>query len=46
VGCTEDGVMLQPPQQGEWANFHSDKHQISADAKEAKESADKPAAEK
>jgi hypothetical protein len=47
VGCTADGVMLQPPQQGEWATFHGDKHQISADAKEdAKESAEKPAAAK
>jgi hypothetical protein len=43
VGCTADGVMLQPPQQGEWSNFHNDKHQIS---KDVKESADKPPAEK
>jgi len=47
VGCTAEGVMLQPPQQGEWANFHNDKHQISADAKEsAKESGEKPASTK
>jgi hypothetical protein len=33
AGCTADGVMLQPPVQGEWSNFHNDKHQLSADAK-------------
>jgi hypothetical protein len=43
VGCTSDGVMLQPPQQGEWSNFHNDKHQVS---KDVKESAEKPPAEK
>jgi hypothetical protein len=43
VGCTSEGVMLQPPVQGEWSNFHSDKHQVS---KDAKESAEKPPAEK
>jgi hypothetical protein len=43
VGCTADGVMLQPPQQGEWSSFHNDKHQVS---KDAKESAEKPPAEK
>ena len=43
VGCTEDGVMLQPPVQGEWSNFHNDKNQVSADARE---SAEKPPAEK
>jgi hypothetical protein len=43
VGCTSEGVMLQPPQQGEWSNFHNDKHQVS---KDAKESAEKPPAEK
>jgi hypothetical protein len=43
VGCTEDGVMLQPPLQGEWSNFHNDKHQVSGDARE---SAEKPPAEK
>jgi hypothetical protein len=43
VGCTSDGVMLQPPQQGEWSNFHNDKHQVS---KDAKESTEKPPAEK
>jgi len=39
VGCTDDGVMLQPPQQGEWANFHNDKHQVSRDARESTEKA-------
>jgi len=43
VGCTEDGVMLQPPLQGEWSNFHNDKKQVSRDARE---SAEKPPAEK
>jgi hypothetical protein len=43
VGCTSDGVMLQPPQQGEWSNFHNDKHQVSQDAREK---ADTPPAEK
>jgi hypothetical protein len=41
VGCTADGVMLQPPVQGEWSNFHNDKNQVSADGRE---SAEKPAA--
>jgi hypothetical protein len=35
--------MLQPPVQGEWRNFHNDKHKVS---KDAKESAEKPPAEK
>lgn len=35
VGCTADGVMLQPPVQGEWSNFQSDKNQVSKDAREA-----------
>ncbi len=39
VGC-EDGVMLQPSQQGEWSNFHNAKHQVS---KGAQPSAEKPA---
>jgi hypothetical protein len=45
VGCTEDGVMLQPPVQGEWKDFHNDKHKVSVDAREetAKPPADKPA---
>jgi hypothetical protein len=43
VGCTEDGVMLQPPLQGEWSNFHSDKNPVSRDARESTE---KPPAEK
>ncbi len=49
VGCTSDGVMLQPPVQGEWQNFHNDKNKVSRDAREAKEAAestDKPPAEK
>ncbi len=29
-----DGVMLQPPLQGEWSNFHNDKHQVTKDADE------------
>jgi hypothetical protein len=43
VGCTADGVMLQPAQQGEWSSFHNDKHQVS---KDVRESTEKPAAEK
>jgi len=43
VGCTADGVMLQPPVQGEWSNFHNDKNQVSKDAREP---AEKPPAEK
>jgi hypothetical protein len=43
VACTSEGVMLQPPVQGEWRNFHNDKHKVS---KDAKESAEKPPAEK
>jgi hypothetical protein len=43
VGCTSEGVMLQPPQQGEWRDFHNDQHKVS---KDAKESAEKPPAEK
>jgi len=43
VGCTADGVMLQPPVQGEWQNFHNDKKQIS---KDAREEAQQPPAEK
>ena len=42
VGCTADGVMLQPPVQGEWSNFHNTKDQVSKDAREA----EKPPAEK
>jgi hypothetical protein len=43
VGCTAEGVMLQPPLQGEWSNFHNDKNQVSKDAREpaAKPPADK-----
>ncbi len=43
VGCTADGVMLQPPVQGEWSNYHNDKHQVSKDARQESE---KPPAEK
>ena len=39
VGCTADGVMLQPPVQGEWSNFHNDKSQVSKDALEPAEKA-------
>lgn len=35
VGCTDEGVMLQPPVQGEWSNFHNDKNQVSKDVREA-----------
>jgi hypothetical protein len=34
VGCTSEGVMLQPPVQGEWSNFHSDKDKVTRDAKD------------
>lgn len=43
VGCTDGGVMLQAPLQGEWSNFHNDKNMISKDAREQPE---KPPAEK
>jgi hypothetical protein len=43
VGCAADGVMLQPPVQGEWSNYHNTNHQISEDMRE---SAEKPAPEK
>jgi hypothetical protein len=43
VGCTSEGVMLQPPVQGEWSNFHHDKDQVSKDAREEPA---KPPAEK
>ena len=43
VGCTADGVMLQPPVQGEWSNFHNDQDKVSKDAREPSE---KPPAEK
>jgi hypothetical protein len=42
VGCTADGVMLQPPVQGEWSNFHNDKDQLTKDARPE----EKPPAEK
>ena len=43
VGCTSEGVMLQPPLQGEWSNFHNDKDKVSGDARDqaAKPPADK-----
>jgi hypothetical protein len=34
VGCTSEGVMLQPPVQGEWSNFHNDKDKVTKDARE------------
>ena len=43
VGCTADGVMLQPPVQGEWSNFHHDQDKVSRDAREPSE---KPPADK
>jgi hypothetical protein len=43
VGCTAEGVMLQPPVQGEWSNFHNDKNQVTRDAREEP---GKPPAEK
>lgn len=48
VGCTSDGVMLQPAQQGEWSNFKNDQHKVSKDVREsaATESVEKPPAEK
>ena len=42
AGCEPGGILLQPAQQGEWANFHSDNHKISQDAKPAP-SPEKPA---
>jgi hypothetical protein len=33
VGCNEEGVRLQPPQQGEWSNFHNDKDAVTRDAR-------------
>jgi hypothetical protein len=43
VGCNEEGVRLQPPQQGEWSSFHNDKNAVSRDARGE---AAKPPAEK
>jgi hypothetical protein len=44
IACNgPDGVLLQPPVQGEWSNFHNDKDQVSADARKSPE---KPPAEK
>lgn len=43
IGCTSDGVMLQPPVQGEWSNFHNDQDRVSKDAREP---AEKQSAEK
>jgi anti-sigma factor RsiW len=45
IGCAADGVMLQPAVQGEWSNFHSDKHQVSADARPANEQSSSEKAE-
>jgi hypothetical protein len=45
TGCVEpDGVLLQPPVQGEWSNFHNDKHQVSKEARA--EATDNSAADK
>lgn len=44
VGCTSEGVMLQPPLQGEWSNFHNDKDKVTKDASPEPEK--KPAAER
>jgi hypothetical protein len=48
VGCTADGVMLQPGQQGEWSSFKGDKYKVSKDVREesATESAEKAPAQK
>ena len=43
VGCVAGGVMLQPPVQGEWSNFHNDKNEVSKDAREP---AEKPSPDK
>jgi hypothetical protein len=37
AGCAPGGVMLQPPVQGEWSNFHNDKNQVSMDARKSTE---------
>ncbi|HTW63188.1 MAG TPA: hypothetical protein VME17_01175 [Bryobacteraceae bacterium] len=41
LGCSAGGMILQPPQQGEWSNFHNDKHQVSQDVRD--EAAQPPA---
>jgi len=47
MGCTSEGVMLQPAQQGEWSNFKTDQHKVSKDARdEVAKPGEKPAAEK
>jgi hypothetical protein len=48
VACTSEGVMLQPPVQGEWSNFRNDNKKISRDAREEAEkpSPEKPPSEK
>jgi hypothetical protein len=33
LACTDEGVMLQNAQQGEWSNFHNLSHRISEDAR-------------
>ncbi len=38
LGC---GPMLQPAQQGEWANFHNAKHKVSKDARPAEKQPEK-----
>jgi hypothetical protein len=38
VACdAPDGVHLQPAVQGEWSNFHNDKHQVSMDVRKSPE---------
>lgn len=37
VGCAAGGVILQPPVQGEWSNFHNNQHQVSKDVRESAE---------
>lgn len=48
VGCVADGVMLQPPVQGEWSNFHNSKDQVTMDARQPAEqpTSEKPEAQK
>jgi len=38
----DDGIFIQPPQQGEWSNFHNDKDQVSMDARPSAEKPEAP----